>query len=214
MFVRMRRYLIAGILFWIPLWATWVMLNFVIQLLDKSVALLPKEYQPEQLLGYSIPGFGIILSILLLLLTGLFVSNFFGRRLIALWELILNRIPLVRSVYSAVKQVLHSVLSPEGNAFRKVLLIEYPRKGIWSLAFQTGADAGITSDRHPNEPLITAFVPTTPNPTSGFLLLLPKSDVQELNISIDEALKLVISLGVVQPKMTVPKASEQLPRSS
>lgn len=199
MLARLRRYLIAGLIFWIPLWVVWLILSFVIHLMDRTVALLPKDYQPEQFLGFSIPGFGIFLSVVLLLLTGLFVSNFLGRRLLALWELILNRIPLVRSIYSAVKQVLSSVLSPGGNAFRKVLLIEYPRKGIWSIAFQTGNDIGIKPQDNPSERLITAFVPTTPNPTSGFLLLVPESTVQELDISIDEALKLVISLGVVQP---------------
>ena len=130
MWARFRRYFIAGLIVWIPLWVTWAAISFVVHLMDRSVALLPKQYQPESLLGFSLPGFGIILSVFILILTGLLVSNFLGRRLLAFWEYMLQRIPLVRSIYSAVKQVLNSILSPNGNAFRKVLLIEYPRQGL------------------------------------------------------------------------------------
>jgi len=199
MWARFRRYFIAGLIVWIPLWVTWAAISFVVHLMDRSVALLPKQYQPESLLGFSLPGFGIILSVFILILTGLLVSNFLGRRLLAFWEYMLQRIPLVRSIYSAVKQVLNSILSPNGNAFRKVLLIEYPRQGLWTIAFQTGNGITNSVNKVTGEQLITAFVPTTPNPTSGFLILVPASEAHELDMNIDDALKLVISLGVVQP---------------
>lgn len=199
MLIRCRRYLIAGLMVWIPLWVTWVVLRFVVRLMDNTIALLPKAYQPEQLFGFSLPGLGMVLSIAILLLTGLLISNFMGQRLYAFWEIIVNRIPLVRSIYSAVKQILNSILAPEGSAFRQVLLIEYPRQGLWTIAFQTSELCPIVNPHSPDEPLLMVFVPTTPNPTSGFLLLVPKKDAQKLDMSVEDALKLVISLGVVQP---------------
>ena len=199
MLARIRRYLIAGLLFWLPVWVTVLVISFFVRIMDRSVALLPAHLQPEQLFGFNIPGLGIILSIGILLLTGLVVSNFLGKKLLLLWDNIVARIPLVRSIHSAVKQVLDSVLAPGGKAFRKVLLIQYPREGLWSIAFQTG-DGIEQCCTKTGKQLITAFVPTTPNPTSGFLIMVPASEAQELDISIDDALKLVISLGVVQPK--------------
>jgi uncharacterized membrane protein len=202
-----RRYLIAGLVVWLPLWATLLVLNFLVELLDKTVALLPHDYQPKALLGFHIPGAGVVLSLLLLFFTGVFVTNFFGDRLVALGERIVAKIPLVRSIYQAVKQVSETIFASNSQAFRKVLLIEYPRKGLWSVAFQTassnkthGTTSHIQNQEHKEENnLITVFVPTTPNPTSGFLILVNRNDAKELDISIDEALKMVISLGVIQP---------------
>jgi uncharacterized membrane protein len=181
-------------------------LRFIIDLLDNTLALVPKAYQPEQLLGIHIPGLGVVLSLLLLLATGIFATNFFGQRLVSWGESILSRIPLVRSIYSAVKQVMNAVLSTNSEAFRKVLLIEYPRKGMWTIAFQTGA-TNTEINTKANEEMVSLFVPTTPNPTSGFLMMLPKREVTELNMSIDEALKFIISLGVMQPAPTVTLAT-------
>lgn len=195
-----RRYLIAGLLVWLPIWVTILVFKFLIDAMDNTLALIPAEYQPDKLLGFHIPALGAIISITVLFLTGVMVSNFLGRQLVALGDFILTRIPLVRSVYTATKQVLDTIFSSKGQAFRKVLLVEYPRKGMWSIAFQTGQgskelNASINSE------LVTIFIPTTPNPTSGFLMMVPRSDVIELEMSVDEALKFVISLGVIQPDM-------------
>lgn len=194
----LRSYLLAGLVVWLPILVTMGVLRFIIDLLDNTLALIPKAYQPDQLLGFHIPGLGVILSLILLLLTGIFATNFFGERLVRWGESILSRIPLVRSIYNAVKQVMNAILSTNSEAFRKVLLIEYPRKGLWTIGFQTGAvNPQINSVT--NEELISLFIPTTPNPTSGFLMMIPKKDAIELNMSIDEALKFTISLGVMQP---------------
>ncbi|RUR12955.1 DUF502 domain-containing protein [Legionella sp. km772] len=192
-----RGYLLAGLVVWLPILVTIGVLRFIVDLLDNTLALIPKAYQPEYLLGIHIPGFGVLLSLILLFGTGIFATNFFGQRLVGWGESILSRIPLVRSIYNAVKQVINTVLSSNGDAFRKVLLIEYPRKGLWSLAFQTGA-ATQEINIHTQEEMISLFIPTTPNPTSGFLMMIPRKDAIELNMSIDEALKFIISLGVMQ----------------
>lgn len=195
-----RRYLIAGLLVWIPLWATLLVIKFAVDLLDKSVDLLPRAYQPEALLGMHIPGLGIVIILLLLLLTGMVTTNFLGERLVVLGEKVLARIPLVRSIYHAVKQVVQTIFASNSQAFRKVLLIEYPRKGVWSIAFQTATIAQTLHDQLGGE-MITVFLPTTPNPTSGFLILVDKASVIEIDMSVDDALKMVISLGVMQPFM-------------
>jgi uncharacterized membrane protein len=204
--ISLRSYLLAGLVVWLPILVTIGVLRFIIDLLDNTLALVPKAYQPEQLLGIHIPGLGVVLSLLLLLATGIFATNFFGQRLVSWGESILSRIPLVRSIYSAVKQVMNAVLSTNSEAFRKVLLIEYPRKGMWTIAFQTGA-TNTEINTKANEEMVSLFVPTTPNPTSGFLMMLPKREVTELNMSIDEALKFIISLGVMQPAPTVTLAT-------
>lgn len=198
--------MLAGLVVWLPILVTIGVLRFIIDLLDNTLALVPKAYQPEQLLGVHIPGLGVVLSLLLLLATGIFATNFFGQRLVSWGESILSRIPLVRSIYSAVKQVMNAVLSTNSEAFRKVLLIEYPRKGMWTIAFQTGA-TNTEINAKANEEMVSLFVPTTPNPTSGFLMMLPKREVTELNMSIDEALKFIISLGVMQPATMVTLAT-------
>lgn len=194
----LRRFILAGLVVWLPVVVTFVVLRFIVGLLDTTMALLPRAYQPDRLLGFHIPGLGVILSLALLIITGIIASNFMGQRVMGWGEAILARIPLVRSIYNAAKQVIQAVFATNSQAFRKVLLIEYPRKGLWSIAFQTGtANAEILT--HTGEEMLSVFIPTTPNPTSGFLMMVPKQDAVELSMSIDEALKFIISLGVMQP---------------
>lgn len=193
-----RSYLIAGLAIWVPILVTFGVVRFIVDILDRTISLLPAAYQPEQLFGMNVPGFGVIISLVLLLLTGIIAANFFGQRLMSFSESILDRIPLVRSIYNSTKQVINAILSTNSQAFRQVLLVEYPRKGIWSIGFQTGT-ATFLDPQFPGEEMISVFIPTTPNPTSGFLMVAPKSDVKELSMTIDEALKCVISLGVMQP---------------
>lgn len=193
-----RRYLLAGLLVWAPILVTVWVIKFIVGLMDRSIDLLPKAWQPFHVLGFNPPGLGLVLTLVILFFTGMFVTNFLGRRFVDLWDKIINRIPLVRSVYMGVKQVMQTLFSPGGNAFRKVLLVEYPRKGLWSIAFQTAFTSEEVS-KHINKDMLTIFIPTTPNPTSGFLMMIPRDDVIELDISVDQGLKMVISLGVVQP---------------
>lgn len=194
----MRRYLIAGLLVWLPLGVTVLVVKVLVDIMDRSLLLLPPAFRPDALIGFHIPGLGVVLSVLVVLVTGMLVANLLGRRLVGLWENLLTHIPLVRSVYSGAKQVAETLFAGEGQSFRKVLLVEYPRKGIWSLAFQTGSGAEEVNART-GEDLVTVFVPTTPNPTSGFIIMVPRAEVQELEMSVDDALKLIISLGVVKP---------------
>lgn len=196
--MRLRRYLIAGLLVWLPIWATLVILEFLIKILDGSLKLLPAHYQPAELLGYDIPGMGVLFALLVIFFTGMIASNFFGSRLVKLGEGILARIPLVRSIYRSVKQVAETVFASDKEAFNKVLLVEYPRKGLWSIAFQTG-QGNPEVNQHIQQDMVTIFIPTTPNPTSGFLMMLPKQDVIELSMTVEQGLKFVISLGMVQP---------------
>lgn len=194
-----RRYFLGGLLVWLPILATIFVLRFLIRIFEGSFNLLPESYRPHSLLGIHIPGLGLILAIFIVLVTGALVTNYFGHRIIKAWENILNRIPFVRTIYSSVKQVLQTLFSQETTAFRKVVLVEYPRKGMWSVAFQAG-DTAEEIVEHVGEPMTTIFIPTTPNPTSGFLMMLPAKDVKPLEMSVDNALKFIISLGVMQPK--------------
>lgn len=196
--VSIRRYLLAGLVVWLPILATFGILRFIVELLDQTISLLPNSYQPEQLLGFRLPGLGVLISLVLLFFTGLVATNFLGQRLVIWSELILDKIPLVRSIYNTSKQVIQAVLGTNSQAFRKVLLVEYPRKGMWSMAFQTGVSNSVVN-KHIGTEMVSIFIPTTPNPTSGFLMMVPKSDVLELSMTIDEALKFIISLGMMQP---------------
>jgi len=195
---NLRRYLVAGILVWLPIGITIVLLRILIGLLDRSLVLIPAQFQPEVLLGVAIPGLGLVLTLAVLLLTGILAANFVGRSLVAFWERILERIPIVRSVYSASKNFAEIVFSDSDQSFKKVLLIEYPRKGLYGLAFQTSTELGEIQSRT-GEDVVCTFVPTTPNPTSGFIIIIPRKDVIELDMEVDEALKMIISLGVVVP---------------
>ena len=195
---RIRRYLVAGILVWLPLGLTFFLLRILIGLMDRSLLLVPAQYRPEVLLGVAIPGLGVILTIVLVFLTGVLAANFIGRRFVGGWEALMNRIPVVRSIYSGAKNFAEIVFSESGTAFKKVLLVEYPRKGIYSITFQTAAQLGEVQGRL-DEEMIACFVPTTPNPTSGFIIIVPKKDTIELDMEVEEAVRLVMSLGVVIP---------------
>lgn len=195
-----RSYLLAGLIVWLPILVTFVILRFIIDLLDSTIALLPASYHPEHLFGMKIPGLGVVFSLALLIITGVIATNIIGQRLFGWGESILARIPLVRSIYNATKQVMQAIFASNSQAFRKVLLIEYPRKDSWSLAFLTG-NPGEKLFTHTKEEMVSVFVPTTPNPTAGFLMMVPKKDTIEIGMSIDEALKYIISLGVMQPTL-------------
>ena len=198
MMKRLRRYLVAGILVWLPLGITYILLRFLVSLMDRSLRLLPDPYKPEAWLGVPIPGLGVILTIIVLLVTGLLAANFVGRKVVGGWESLMERIPVVRSVYSAAKNFAEIVFSDSGKAFKNVLLVEYPRKGLYTLTFQTASDVGEIQGRT-GEDVVCCFVPTTPNPTSGFIIIVPKKDTIELDMEVDEAVKLIMSLGVVVP---------------
>jgi uncharacterized membrane protein len=196
---RLRRYIVAGILIWVPIGVTIFLLRILVGILDRSLLLIPAQYRPEEILGFAIPGLGIVLTLLVLLVTGVLGANIVGRSTVGLWESLLERIPVVRSVYSAAKNFTEIVFSDSSQSFKKVLLIEYPRKGLYSLAFQTSSELGEVQGRT-GEEVVCTFVPTTPNPTSGFIIVVPRREVTELDMDVDEALKMIISLGVVVPK--------------
>jgi uncharacterized membrane protein len=195
----LQRYIVAGLLVWVPLGVTIFVLKLLVDLMDQTLVLIPPDYRPENVLGVHIPGLGIVLTVAVLLVTGVLAANFFGRRLVGFWEAILHRIPLVRSIYSAAKNFAEIVLTDANQSFKRVCLIEYPRKGLYSLCFQTSTDIGEVQTRTPEE-CVCVFVPTTPNPTSGLILMVPRDDVTVLDMDVEDALKMVISLGVVVPK--------------
>jgi uncharacterized membrane protein len=197
-----KRYLITGLLIWVPLVITLWVLNFIISAMEPTLRLLPANWQPDKLIGFHIPGFGLILAVLIVFVTGLVTANYLGQRLVSFWELLLGRIPIVRSIYSSVKQVSDTLFSDSGNAFRKALLVQYPREGSWTIAFQTGIPAKEVGVMF-TEPMVSVYVPTTPNPTSGFFLMMRESDVKPLDMSVDEALKYVVSMGVVSPDQII-----------
>lgn len=194
-----RTRFISGLLVWIPILVTFLVLRFLLDLLGQSLSLLPAKYQPDVLLGFHIPGIGVVITLLVIFFTGVLVTNFMGRRFIQWGDAIVARIPLVRSIYTGVKQVTETMFTPGSQSFRKVLLVEFPREGVWSIAFQTGEGSKDVENVLNSESMVSFFIPTTPNPTSGFLMMAPKSKVIELDMSVDQALKFVISLGVVQP---------------
>jgi uncharacterized membrane protein len=196
--MHLRRYIVAGLLVWVPLGVTLFVLNLFVDIMDQTLLLLPPDYRPENILGMRIPGLGIVLTALVLITTGILVANLVGRRLVIFSEGVLNRIPLVRTVYSAAKNFAEVLFTDTNQAFKKVLLIEYPRKGVYSLCFQTSIQLEEIQART-SEDVICVFVPTTPNPTSGFILMVPRSEVIELDMDVEAALKMVVSLGVVVP---------------
>jgi uncharacterized membrane protein len=195
----MKRYLIAGLLVWVPIGITIWVLHFLLSTLDQTLLLLPDALRPERLVGFRIPGLGVLLAFAILLGTGVVAANILGARLIRWWEAILGRIPFVKSIYSSVKQVSDTLLSDSGNAFRKALLVEFPHENAWTIAFLTGSPAPAVA-RHLDEEYVSVYVPTTPNPTSGYFIMVPRSRTRELDISVDEALKYVVSMGVVVPR--------------
>jgi uncharacterized membrane protein len=195
----MKKYLITGLLIWIPLAITIWVLNLIVSTMDQSLQLLPPQYQPQVLLGYQILGLGALLTVVVVFVTGVLASNILGQRLLLFWENLLGRIPVVKTIYTGVKQVSDTLFAPGGQAFRKALLVQYPREGSWTIAFLTGQPGGDVAN-HLHGDYLSVYVPTTPNPTSGFFLMMPRADVIELDMSEDKALKYVISMGVVTPE--------------
>ncbi|WP_460187284.1 DUF502 domain-containing protein [Thiomicrorhabdus hydrogeniphila] len=196
-----KRYLIAGLLVWLPLGVTFAVVKFLVDFFDQTLQLIPHDYRPETLLGFNIPGLGVVLSLLLILITGVFVANLLGSKIVGLWESFLSRIPLVRSIYNAVKQIAEAVFGSGDQTFQKAYLIEYPRKGLWTLAFQTSTHQAEAQVKTKMDEVVNLFVPTTPNPTSGFFIMASRDEIVELEMNVDDALKMVISGGVVVPGM-------------
>jgi uncharacterized membrane protein len=200
---RFRRYLVTGLLIWVPLAATILIFSLLIRFTDRALVLLPSRYRPENWFtetwpDFNIPGFGAIVAIIVLLITGFLGANLLGRRLVHTYERIFERIPLVRSVYGSIKHFAEIIFSEDGTSFKKVLMIEYPRPGLYSLCFLTSEKPKEVQHRT-GEEVVTVFLPTTPNPTSGFMLFVPRNEIVELDMAVDDALKLIISLGVVVP---------------
>ena len=195
----MKKYLITGLLIWIPLVITIWVLKLVVDVLDQSLLLLPTALHTENWLGVHIPGLGAILTVLIVFLTGVFATNFFGAQLVELWHKILHNIPVVNSIYSSVKQISDTLFSSSGQAFRKALLVQWPQEGMWTIAFLTGTPGGGVANHLPPDS-VAVYVPTTPNPTGGYFVILPRKNVIELDMSVDQALKYVISMGVVPPQ--------------
>jgi len=196
---KLQKYLIAGLLVWLPIVVTVLLFRFLITLMDQTLILLPSQLRPEAVIGFKLPGLGLILTLLVLIITGIFAANFIGKSMVNFGEKIFKKIPIVRSVYSAAKNFADIVFSDTGQSFKKVLLIQYPRKGVYSLAFQTSTNLGEVQKKTGSD-VVCTFVPTTPNPTSGFIIIIPKEDVIEMDMEVDEAFKMIVSLGVVVPE--------------
>jgi uncharacterized membrane protein len=204
MMARLRRYILTGLFVWVPLAVTIIIFQLIIGYADNLLLLLPDAWQPKALFGFNIPGLGVIVVVLVLFLTGFLASNYLGRFLLSIGNDVVEHIPVVRSVYSAVKQISDTMFTNKGKSFRKVVMIRYPQKDTWSLAFQTSESLGEVNMRMPGH-MVSVFVPTTPNPTSGFLLLVSREDMIELDMSVDDALKMIISLGVIVPQWPKPR---------
>ncbi len=202
-----RKWLLTGLLVIVPGVITVWVLNWIVGTLDQTLQILPNSWQPDAVLGYHIPGFGVVLTLAILLLVGAIASNFVGRKLVSWGDALVSRIPVVRSIYSSVKQVSDTLFSESGNAFRTAVMVQWPREGMWTIAFVTGVPGGELAT-HLSEDFVSVYVPTTPNPTGGYLVVVRKSDCIELNMSEDAALKYIVSMGVVAPPEQVPTGSK------
>jgi uncharacterized membrane protein len=196
--ITFKSVFLTGLLVIVPAAITAWVISLVVGTMDQSLLLLPSAWQPDRLLGFHMPGIGALLTLIVVFVIGLFAQNFIGQKLVSWWNAIMRRIPVVGPVYTSVKQVSDTLLSSSGNAFRKALLIQYPHAGSYTIAFLTGTPGGDVLN-HLHEPYVSVYVPTTPNPTSGFFLMMPKRDVIELDMSVDAALKYIVSMGVVAP---------------
>jgi uncharacterized membrane protein len=194
----LRKWFVAGLLVIVPVAITLAVLQWIIGTLDQTLLILPEAWRPDRLLGIHIPGFGVLLTLTILLVVGAVVSNFLGKKLVSWGDTLVSRIPVVRSIYSSVKQVSDTLFSPSGNAFRTAVLVQWPRPDVWTIGFVTGAPGGDVTNYLVGD-YLSVYVPTTPNPTGGYFVMLRKSDCIELKMSVDEALKYVISMGVVVP---------------
>ena len=195
---QFRKYLLAGLLIWLPLGITLWIIEALVGWMDQSLHLLPEAWRPQAVIGFKIPGLGALLAILVVLITGVLATNIVGRQLVRWWDGLLNRIPIVRSIYSSVKQVSDTLLKDSGKSFRKVVLVEFPQPGQWTLAFVVGEPHGAAAIAL-GQDYVTVYVPTAPNPTSGYVLMLSASRVRDIDISVDDALRFHVSLGVVAP---------------
>jgi uncharacterized membrane protein len=193
-----KKYLITGLLIWIPIVITLWVLKLIVDVLDQSLLLLPEQWRPDFWLPVHIPGLGAILTIAIVFGTGVFARNFFGAQLVELWHDVLARIPVVNSIYSSVKQISDTLFSSSGQAFRKALLVQWPYPGAWTIAFLTGIP-GSDVQKHIPADCVSVYVPTTPNPTGGYFVIVARKDVIELDMTVDQALKYIISMGVVPP---------------
>jgi uncharacterized membrane protein len=196
--VHLKKYFVTGLLVWVPVGITLWVLDLLVSTMDQTLRLLPEEFQTEYWLGFHVPGLGVVMTLLIVLLTGLVTANILGQRILRFWEVTLGRIPVVKSIYNSVKQVSDTLFTSGGQAFRKALLVQYPREGSWTIAFLTGRPGGDIPN-HLGGDYLSVYVPTTPNPTSGFFLIMAKADVIELDMTVDAALKYIISMGVVAP---------------
>lgn len=204
----MKKYLVTGLVIWIPLVITVWVLTAVVTTADQLVgSIVPRAWMPESWFGFKIPGLGLVVTLVALLATGVLASNLLGQRIVDFWEALLLRIPVVKTIYNGVKQVSDTLFSPGGQAFRKAALVQYPRAGSWTIAFITGAPGGEVP-KHLYGDYVSVYVPTTPNPTSGFFLMIPRAELVELDMTVDEALKYVISMGVVAPDAAGGKSSQ------
>jgi uncharacterized membrane protein len=195
----LRKWLLAGLLVIVPVAITAGVLRWIIDTLDQTLLILPEAWQPDRLIGLHIPGFGVLLTLAILLIVGGITSNFIGKKLVHLGDRVVSRIPVVRGIYSSVKQVSDTLFSESGNAFRTAVLVQWPRPDVWTIAFVTGTPGGDVTTYLRGEEYLSVYVPTTPNPTGGYFVMLRKSDCIELKMSVDEALKYVVSMGVVVP---------------
>jgi uncharacterized membrane protein len=195
----LRKWLLAGLLVIVPVAITAGVLRWIIDTLDQTLLILPEAWQPDRLIGLHIPGFGVLLTLAILLIVGAITSNFIGKKLVHVGDRIVSRIPVVRGIYSSVKQVSDTLFSESGNAFRTAVLVQWPRPDVWTVAFVTGTPGGDVTTYLRGEEYLSVYVPTTPNPTGGYFVMLRKSDCIELKMSVDEALKYVVSMGVVVP---------------
>jgi uncharacterized membrane protein len=202
----LRKYLIAGLLIWLPLAITLWVLDFIVTTMDRTLTVLPASLHPDQVLGVHIPGLGVVMSVLILLITGALAANIIGARMFAWWESVLVKIPIVRPIYSGVKQISDTLFASKGQSFRKVVLIEFPNRGQWTFGFVVGAP-GLAMERETGGDLITVYVPTAPNPTSGYVLMVRPGEIRELDVTVDDALKFHLSMGVVAPAARAPRSA-------
>ena len=209
---KLRKWLFSGLLVLVPLIITFWVIDWVVTTLDKSLAILPKAWQPDQYFGLHIPGLGVVFALVVVLTIGALASNFIGRQLVTWWHALLHRIPVVRSIYSGVKQVSDTLFSEKGNAFRKAVLVQFPREGMWTIGFLTGKPGGELV-QHLGSEHVSLYVPTTPNPTGGYFVMVKAADCIELDMSVDEALTYVVSMGVIVPGAHEPSAQAATPNT-
>ena len=205
-----KRYLITGLLIWVPLVITFWVLDLLVSIMDQTLLLLPTEFRTENWLGFHVPGMGVVMTLVIVFVTGVFATNLLGARLVHLWHEILNRIPVVNWIYSSVKQISDTLFSSSGQAFRKAVLVRWPSPGMWTIAFLTGTPGGDVAN-HLKGDYVSIYVPTTPNPTGGYFVMVPREAVIELDMTVDEALKYIISMGVVVPDGNGRKGSDGAP---